>query len=234
MANKEFQISREVELPAGAEEVWQAVTTGEGNAAWMFPNDIDPSIVQDSDRPRHFAVRTEGPGGWFNALEFTLEPRGDGTLLRYVHSGVFDDAAWDDQYDAVNNHTDFYLHTLGQYLEHFSGRPVTYVGPPPAGVQGPEASSQPGSFARVREALGASAVGDSVRVEFDGAGTIDGVVDYLEPQFAGIRTDDALYRFFGREPWGGRVGASAHLFTAGADAATTERGLQSWLDGVFA
>src|SRR5439155_23928158 len=85
---KEFEIAREVDLPGSAEEVWQAVATGEGNAAWMFPNEIDPSIVQDSDRPRHCAFRTEGPGGWFNALEFTIEPRGDGSFLRYVHTGV--------------------------------------------------------------------------------------------------------------------------------------------------
>ena len=29
---------------------------------------------------------------------------------------------WEDQYDAIGGHTDFYFHTLGQYLEHFDGR----------------------------------------------------------------------------------------------------------------
>ena len=34
---REFEIRREVELPATPEQVWQAVATGEGTAAWMFP-----------------------------------------------------------------------------------------------------------------------------------------------------------------------------------------------------
>ena len=36
----------------------------------------------------------------------------------------------EDQYDAIGAHTDFYLQTLGQYLEHLNGRKVTYVGQP--------------------------------------------------------------------------------------------------------
>jgi hypothetical protein len=84
--------------------------------------------------PRRFSVRAEGPDGFINQLEFTIETRGDGAILRYVHSGVIDDANWDDQYDAVNSHTAFYLHTLGQYLEHFSPRTATYMGGGPVGV----------------------------------------------------------------------------------------------------
>jgi len=225
---KEFEVRREVELPASAEDVWQAVATGEGNAAWMFPNEIDPAWVKASERPRHFAVRTDFPDGTFNALDFVIEERpGGGTVLRYVHSGIFTDD-WDTQYDAVNSHTDFYLHTLGQYLAHFDGRPVTYVGPPPAGIAGPQASAQKGAFARVHEALGVSAEGDTARTEL-----FDGVVDYLRPQFIGVRTDDALYRFFGRDPWGGPAAASAHLFAPGADAQRTEDALRSWLEEVY-
>ena len=32
------------------------------------------------------------------------------------HSGILADE-WEDQYDAIGAHTDFYLHTLGQYLD---------------------------------------------------------------------------------------------------------------------
>jgi hypothetical protein len=84
-------------------------------------------------RPR----RTESSDGTFNALDYAIEARDGGTAhLRYVHIRADE---WEDQYDAIDGHTDFYLHTLGQYLDHFSGRQVTYVGQPSAGIEGPEA-----------------------------------------------------------------------------------------------
>ena len=93
-------------------------------------------------------------GEWFNALEYRIEGRGDGTsVLRYVHSGIFMDD-WDAQYDAVQQHTDFYLHTLGQYLEFFDGQPATYIGDVPGGLQGPARSTEKDGFDRLKEALG--------------------------------------------------------------------------------
>ena len=134
----EFDCTREVILRASPDEVWDAIATKAGNAAWMFPNEIDPSGAGATawDPPHHFAVRQE-QGDWFNALECVIEARDGGTtLLRYAHSGVFVDD-WDNQYDAVRQHTDFYLHTLSQYLEHFKGRVATYIGDVPQGIQGP-------------------------------------------------------------------------------------------------
>ena len=234
---REFEIRREVDLEATPEQVWEAVATGPGNKAWLFPNEIEPGEggpVQVWEPPHHLAIRVEGEDGWFNALEFVIEGReGGGAVLRYVHSGIFTDD-WDDQYDAAGRHTDFYLHTLGEYLKHFAGRPATYVGGGPDGIQGPPASQEPGAFGAVREALGLSngaAPGDRVRLEPEG---VDGVVDYLEPQFIGVRTADGLYRFFGRDAWGQPVGISLHLFSEDADADRAQRTWKAWLDGVFA
>ena len=59
----------------------------------------------------------DGPDGWFNQLEHVLEPLDGGRArLHYVHSGIFADN-WDEQYDGASKHTEFYLHTLGQYLQ---------------------------------------------------------------------------------------------------------------------
>jgi hypothetical protein len=181
-------------------------------------------------------VRYEGEDGFFNALEFVIEGRGGATtLLRYMHSGVITDD-WDNQYDAASQHTDFYLHTLGQYLEHFNGRPVTYIGDVPGGVNGPESSSRPGSFAAVRRALGVdgAAAGDRVSVDLDGVGSLDGVVDYAEGNFVGIRTADGLYRFFGRDAFGMPVGLQVHLFVDGADKDAIQARWQAWLNGLYA
>jgi hypothetical protein len=95
------------------------------------------------DPPRRFAIRHE-QGDWYNVLEFAIADRGDGTsALRYVHCGVFPPEGFDARNEEIQQHTDFYLHTLGEYLEHFDGRPATYVGEVPGGIQGPPASATP-------------------------------------------------------------------------------------------
>jgi hypothetical protein len=235
---REFEIRREVELPATPEEVWEAVTTGEGNAAWLFPNLIDPGEAQVYEPPHRFLIRVEGEDGWFNSIEDVIEARSGGTaVLRYVHSGIFTEN-WDDQYDAAGEHTDFYLHTLGQYLEHFKGRRATYIGGDgSSGLEGPEASSKPGSFDALKRALGLDAdvaVGDTVRIDLEGIAPQEAVVDYATPNFLGLRVDEGLIRVFGREKWGMPTGMSGHLFADGIDKNRTEQAWQGWLNGVFA
>ena len=44
----------------------------------------------------------------------------------YVHSGILT-GDWDAQYDGASRHTDFYLHTLREYLTHFAPRPVAFA-----------------------------------------------------------------------------------------------------------
>jgi len=232
---REFEIRREVELPGTPEDVWQAVATGEGNAAWLFPNLVEPEQATVWEPPRRLVVRVEGEDGWFNQIEDVIEARdGSTTVLRYVHSGIFTED-WDDQYDAAGQHTDFYLHTLGQYLEHFKGRPVTYVGGEgSSGLEGPSASTAPGSFGVLRRALGVgddASVGDRLRF---GPDALEGVVDYVHPHFVGIRTADGLFRFFGRDAWGLPTAMSAHLFAAGVDTAETERAWSEWLTALYA
>lgn len=227
---KQFEIRREVELPATPEEVWEAVATGPGTASWLFPEEPGPNDLVESDRPHRYAVRTEGEGGYFNAVEFVIEAREGGTaVLRYVHSGVFEDEAWDDQFDAVDGHTEFYLHTLGQYLEHFAPKTASYVGGGPGGLQGPEASMTPDAFETLKGALGASSEGDRVSLPNGGG---DGVVDYATDKFLGVRTGDALYRFFGRNAFGGPVGMSIHHF-GDVDVDTAARDWSEWLNGVY-
>jgi len=237
--SENFEIRREVVLNATPEDVFAAVTSGTGG--WMFPSELDPGVGSEGpddptvvawEPPRKFAVRQEGPDGWFNALEYLIEARDGGTAaLRYVHSGIFTDD-WDAQYDGADRHTTFYLHSLGQYVQYFAGRAATYIT-----TGGPEASTGPGAMAALRGALGltdTSATDDTVSVDVPGFGTVDGVVDYLTPHFIGIRTDDALYRFYGRNAFGGTVDAAHHLFAAGVDQEKSQDAWKSWLDNVFA
>ncbi|MCM2576545.1 SRPBCC family protein [Streptomyces meridianus] len=236
---KEFEIRREGELPTTPEEYWDAITTGLGG--WLWPMDIEPreggsaasvGTVTVWDPPHRLVTRAEGEDGWFNQLEHVVQAHEGGTVrFRYVHSGVFTDD-WDNQYDGAGRHTDFYLHTLGQYLQHFSRRPVTYVS-----ADGPKASTAPDAFTTLRRDLGlgpATAQGDTVRVVLPGAGTQEAVVDYHAAHFTGLRTRDALYRFFGRNAFGAPVGVALHLFAEDADGTQAEESWQRWLDELYA
>lgn len=236
--SREFEIISEVDLPAAPDDVWTAITAD--SAAWMFPTGPTPTGDEDHiktwDPPHHLLIRVEAPDGNYNALEYLIEARDGGTAhLRYVHSGIFADG-WEDQYDGAVSHTAFYLHSLGQYLEHFKGRKVTYVGQPSSGIDGPESSGTPEAMDILRTALGVSGagVGDKVSASLGDPGTLEGVIDYSTPEFLGVRTEDGLYRFFGRNHYGHVVGMSAHLFTGDVDAAAREAELKTWLDEVYA
>ena len=239
---REFEIRREVELPATPGQVWAAVATGAGQASWLFPTgEGEPHeagqvwaghTVTAFDPPHHLAVRAAAPDGTvMNALEYIIEARDGGTVvLRYVHSGVFTDD-WDNQYDAAALHTDFYLHTLGQYLRYFDARPVTYVA-----AEGPQASKAVAAFGAVRRGLGLTgqgADGDQVRLALPGLDPLEGVVDYATPHFLGVRTADGLYRFYGRNAFGMPVGLAHHLFAPGVDQEKTELAWHTWLDGLY-
>ncbi|MET7904515.1 hypothetical protein [Streptomyces sp. NPDC005336] len=79
-----------------------------------------------------------------------------------------------------------------------------------------------------------AAEGATVRVELPGAGPVDAVVDYRNPYFIGLRTDDAMYRLFGRNHSGAPVGVGVHDFAPGADAQRTGDAWRTWLGGLFA
>lgn len=46
-----FECRREVLLAATPEEVWEAVATSEGNAAWLFPNAVDADTAKAWEPP---------------------------------------------------------------------------------------------------------------------------------------------------------------------------------------
>ena len=224
-----FEITVDTELPGTPERVWEAVTTG--TPAWMFPTDGWPAERTVEDYPRHLVSRMEGPDGWFNQLEHVLEPLdGGGARLHYVHSGIFAEN-WDQQYDGASRHTEFYLHTLGQYLKYFDGRPVVFTD-----IQAPSASAVPDGFVRLKQALGAEGAtpGSTLKLELDGVGKISGEVDFINENFLGLRTASALYRFFGRNAFGATVGMTVHDFSGSGNSDATTKVWSGFLDEVYA
>lgn len=159
--SKEFEIAREFEVDAAPEEVWDAITGGTGG--WLWPMEFEPrqggagpfgSTLTNWDPPHRLTSLVEDVEGisqqTLNQIDETIEPRDGGrrSWMRYVHSGIFVED-WDNQYDGASKHTDFYLHTLREYLTHFAGRPVAF-----STFDGPGASMASDAFATVGRALG--------------------------------------------------------------------------------
>jgi hypothetical protein len=230
MADKrEFEIVYDTEIPGTPERVWAAVT--ENTAGWMFPTDQWPDVKTVEEYPAHLVSRMEGPDGWFNQLEHVLEPlEGARARLHYVHSGIFTDN-WDEQYDGASKHTEFYLHTLGQYLKHFDGKPVVFTD-----IQAPAASQAPDGFVRLKKALGVdgAAQGGTLALELDGVGRLSGELDFANENFLGLRTANTLYRFFGRNAFGAPVGMTVHDFSGRGDSGSTARTWDAFLAKTFA
>ncbi|MEX3104619.1 SRPBCC family protein [Streptomyces niveiscabiei] len=236
---KEFEIVREFEVDATPEQVWEAVTRNTG--AYLWPMEAPEPRVGGSgpfgstvtawEPPYRYTNLSEDVGMDVqsrNQLDYTVEPRDEGrrAWVRYVHSGIFVDD-WENQYDGAGRHTDFYLHTLREYLVHFAPRAVAF-----SSAEGPAASATPDALALVARELG---VGDVVgeRVTVRGPREFEAVLDYRTPEFIGLRTERALVRVFGRGRWGAPVGISVHDFGDGADPKAAEAGWQGWLEGVF-
>lgn len=232
----ESDIHQDSLLPATPEETWAAITTGTGG--WLWPITVQPTVNGTVDgfggndtvtvwEPDHrLTTRADGEDGWFNELDFRIEPRGNETLLAYRHRTVFLDD-FENQYDACRQHTAFYHHTLGEYLTHFKGAAATYIS-----ADGPEASG----FDQVRDALGVTDTtkqGDTVKCDVPGVDTVEAVVDYLTPAFIGLRTDDALLRFYGRDAFGWPVGLAHHLFGE-TDAEKANKAWENWLTALYA
>jgi hypothetical protein len=215
---KEFEIHQRVELAATPEQVWEMISTEQGLAAWFMPMPIDAGddmVVAWEPGTRLRFETPEGDDGSSAAFEYLIEGRdGGSTVLRFVHSGFLGDE-WGDEYETTTTWGwEMYFATMARYFEHFSGRAATYIQ-----AEGSEASASAAGWSRLLEQLGTATptLGELVEIALDGC-VIHGEVDYLSPQFIGLRTDGALIRFHGRWPIGMSIAVSHHAYdTVDAD-----------------
>jgi uncharacterized protein YndB with AHSA1/START domain len=143
--DKPRTIERTIEINAPTEAVWKAISDAQELVRW-FPLQAEiepkaggrywmswggefegksvieifepgkrlrttwPSMNRDGDKPAELAV------------DYHLEGQGGRTVLRLVHSGFGRGAAWDEEYEGVQNGWTFELRSLRHYLEHHLGR----------------------------------------------------------------------------------------------------------------
>jgi hypothetical protein len=205
---KTMETRWEGELPGHPQQVWDGFT--KHASAWLWPIAYEPRVggsergltsaggtVTVWDPPHHLRTEASRPDGWWNTLDYRL----DGNRLRYVHTCAMEASEFEVQHDACIQHTNFYYHSLGEYLRHFAGKQPEYLG----------FDKVPGTTADVCARLGVpetAVAGDRVGL---------GVLDYRAGSFVGIRSDDALIRVYGRDVWGWPVGVGVHTFLGVAD-----------------
>jgi uncharacterized protein YndB with AHSA1/START domain len=137
-------VEMELLVPGTPEQVWQAVATGPGNAAWFTRGEIEPRVggafrldfgggattsgeVTTWDPPHAFSYveRDWEPGAPPVATEITITGRkGDRSVLRMVHSLFASEDAWDDQLEGFESGWPGFFEVLRVYLRHFAGSPA--------------------------------------------------------------------------------------------------------------
>lgn len=241
----EFEIQREVEIEPAPEQSWQAIATGPGITSWLMPHEVTPgaggtvrrtvagfeydAAVTEWEPGKPLAYRAPAaPDGSVPAMEFLIEGRdGSATVVRFVPNGFTGDG-WGDEYGPGFAHGwELYLHTLREYLLHFAGRPVTYIG-----ATGPATSVDRDNWPALKAGLGIdgpSAVGGLIRLTPAGLSPLTGVVDYLTDAFLGVRTAAGRYRFHGVHGLGTVLAVGHRLYRDDVDRAAVERDWTSWL-----
>jgi hypothetical protein len=233
---KPFEIRREIPLEATPDEVWKAIATSEGLAAWFMPMelDLDSPVVTSNEPGRRLGIRMPpGDDGSFHAFDYRIESAGPGrSELRFAHSGFTGDGASDDYEALTGAGWDMYLHTLSQYFIHFAGLPAHYVE-----AEGPPASADESLWPRLLAAVGLTEPvkeGTGVRFDIPRFGAAEGVVDYATSTFLGLRAPSALIRFHGRSGLGMPVAVSLHVYVkTDYDTAGAQHAWESWLADVF-
>jgi uncharacterized protein YndB with AHSA1/START domain len=247
----EFEVDKEIELPATPDQVWEAIATGPGVDSWfMGRNEIEPreggatlmtlggfsepGTVTAWEPGRRFAFRgEENPeDGTFMAFEYLIEGRAGGsTVLRLVHNGILGED-WEDQYDAIGTGDLMYLRKLAAYLGHFPGRVSTYN----MFLPGPQVTDKARVWSAFAGAFGVPATagaGDRGRLAVSGLEPVEAVVEFAErPSYLGARTADGLYAFI--HGYKDTVVAEYHDFSAAVDEKDMERAWQAWLTQAFA
>jgi uncharacterized protein YndB with AHSA1/START domain len=132
-----------IDIDATLDEVWQALTTGEGIARWFAPHAAvtpgeggsvsvgwDPKEMWSQpitvwEPLRRLQTASEMPTADGRvvrlAVDYYLEAQGGRVRVRLVHSGFDDSSSWDDYIDGLDAGWTYFLFNLKHALERHRG-----------------------------------------------------------------------------------------------------------------
>jgi uncharacterized protein YndB with AHSA1/START domain len=250
-ANGRRSVQVEVEVPGTPEQVWDAIATGEGVAAWFVPTDVDGRVggivtthfgggmdsdatITEWDAPHRYVKE----GSWGNAptmaTEWIVEARDGGTcIVRVVHSLFAETDDWDNQLTGVESGWPTFFRILRLYLEHFPGQPSSQI-------QLMAMPAAAGAWEKLAAALNlAGAAPGERRVAGDGAPPLSGVVESVKAAEALLRVDlpapGAMYASAvpaGKTAW---VTVNFYFYgdTAAGVVARDEPAWTAWISNLF-
>lgn len=211
----------EVEVTATPEQVWEAIATGPGIAAWFVPAEVDGreggeivthhgafgssrGVVTAWEPPHRFAYEerewseADGAPPW--ATEILVEARAGGTCVVRLASGFLAGGEeWGDELGSTYDGWRQGMVNLRLYLTHFAGQPTTSMNVSHV-TAGPAAAVRE----RLLDLLGLhdAAAGQRRRVPAAAAAPpLAGIVEDAPPDHLALRIDD---------PTGGHVVLSVH------------------------
>jgi uncharacterized protein YndB with AHSA1/START domain len=256
-AGRTRRIEVEVEVPGTPEEVWKAIATGPGIAAWFVPAEIEPraggaisfdhgpgidaprGTVTAWDRPHRFAYEEPWEGETRLGTEFLVEARAGGTCTVRLVSSLFGATQdWDAELDQMDEGWHGFLANLRLYLTHFPGQRASLIT-----ATGNAPTSHDRAWADLRAALGLELDGDRAATTAPGVPALAGTIELrLHGAHHGglmLRTDEpapgtAFVFTFSYEDRA-YTKLQAYLFGAGADAiaARDEPAWRAWMADHF-
>ena len=206
----------EVDVPGEPEDVWRAIATRDGTAAWQFRTEIEgreggtivirrrpfgddaEAVVTAWDPPHRLAYEEPaGSGVPPLATEYLVTARGDGTCIVRVVSSLAggetgEGETWEDLLEGATRGWRMALTILRSYLIHFPGRRAAALDAI-ATVDRPLSESAD-VLAAVMRPLGVDvtsgpSVGDGFSAR-NGAPPLAGVVERLDETYALLRTTE--------------------------------------------
>jgi uncharacterized protein YndB with AHSA1/START domain len=146
----DYSIELEVEVPGTPEQVWNAIATGPGIAAWFVPAEVAAreggtisldmgggmdaaGVVTRWDPPRGLAYEeiwepTDADSNSRLATEFLVEAGSGGSCVVRLVTNVFGSTAdWGDELESMREGWTVFLHNLQLYMTDYPGQRCSTV-----------------------------------------------------------------------------------------------------------